>query len=120
MSEGRPRPLVYRELEMSQVDALLQERGSFSVVLEPKHAHVLISLIENSRSVSKRGDGRSNGLSRLFAAVRGALTGFRAAFFHPRLAALFRAIVYRSTIATWKARADGSFEFKFNGDAPGI
>jgi hypothetical protein len=120
MSDERTRPLIYRELKMSQVDALLQKHAAFSVVLEPSHARVLISLIENARAVSTGGDGRPNGLSKLFAAFRGALAGFRAAFFHPRLTALFRAIVYCSNTATWHARADGSVEFSFNGDAPAI
>ena len=114
------RPLVYRELDMSQVDALLQKHSAFSVVLEPKHARVLISLIESARTVSTGGPGRPQGLSRLLAAVCGALAGFRAAFFHPRLTSLFRVVVYRSNIATWNARPDGSVEFRFNGDASAI
>jgi hypothetical protein len=111
---------MYRDLEMSQVDALLQKHGPFFVVLEPRHARVLISLIENTRVVSKRGHGRPTGLARLFAAVLGALASFRAALFHPRLTVLFRAIAHHSSTATWSARADGWIEFRFIGGAPAI
>ena len=105
--------LTYTDLDMSRVDAQLSERGELALLLDPNRARLLITMIESARGVSHRSGTRPSRGKRLALAIHGAFAAFWAAFFHRRLLALSRALVYFSAHASWTSRADGRFEFRF-------
>lgn len=101
--------LTYADLQMSQIDARLNEQREVLILLPPRRARALIALIESTRDL-QRG---SSFVARLGPMIRGLYATARALIFHYRLLELVRLLVYRSRSATWHASADGNILFRF-------
>lgn len=101
--------LTYADLEMSRVDAQLNEKRELLILLPPRRARALIALIESTRDL-QRGSSLP---ARLGPMVRGLFATARALLFHYRLLELVRVVVDRSQSATWHANADGNVLFRF-------
>ena len=108
--------LTYADLEMSRVDAELNEQRELLILLPPRRARALISLIESTRDLQRR----SSFFARLGPMARGLFATARALIFHYRLLELVRVLVYRSRSATWHASTDGNVLFRFTHDKAAI
>jgi hypothetical protein len=109
MAANMAAALKYEDLRMSQVDARLDEQRELLILLPPRHARVLVSLIESTRDV-QRG---ASFLARLSPMCRSLYSIGRALVFHYRLLDLVRVLVYCSKSATWNATPDGDVLFRF-------
>jgi len=100
----------YDELEMSRVDAQLQEHRELLIALPPERASVLIGLIEGLRALL-RSPAPFHRLRLLGPLLYACL---RVIVFHRRLGELARVIVYFSANATWTVDRDGQYIFRFS------
>jgi|SRR6266508_1305945 len=101
--------LTYADLEMSRVDAQLNEQHEVLILLPPRRARALISLIESTRDLQCG----SSFLARVGPMFRGLFATARALLFHHRLMELVRALVYCARNATWQTSTDGNVLFRF-------
>jgi len=110
MAVSMARTFRYEELEMSTVDAYLQEHRELFVVLPPARASVLVALIEGQRGLlASRSRLRR---LRFLGPMLGACV--RMLISHRRLAELARVLVYFSGNATWTVDPSGHYQFRFS------